>query len=251
MSQTVTRALEILTFIARAPRTLTEVEKHIGVHKSTALRLLQTLEHAGFARHLGNRYSLGFAVTTLAQQALDQLDARTIAHTHLARLAEQEGHTVHLAQLIGDEVVYIDKVEGDNTVAMGSRIGLPADGHTAGVAKVILAFQSNEFRDRYLGRLDFERHTDSTIVTVEALVSQLHLVREQGWAEDDGEKEDYINCVALPVRDASGKVNFGLSVTALRAKAPLADLRKRVPEIRRVANIISEELGWEGQADER
>lgn len=247
MSQTVTRAIETLHLITEKPRTLGQVAKHLGVHRSTALRLLQTLEKAGFSRRLADgKHVVGFAIIPLAQAAMDRIDVRVLAHAHLEGLAHRIGHTVHLAQLIGDDIIYVDKVDGSGSVAMGSRIGLPAEGHTAGVAKVILAHMSGAQRERALARLDYRQYTSTTIATPTALHRELSLTRSRGWAEDDGEKEDYINCVAVPVFDASGTVTLGLSVTALRVVAPLGTLRDTLPLIRSVAHTISKELGWKG-----
>lgn len=251
MSQTAHRALTILRFIAAEPRTLGAVAEHIGVHKSTALRLLQTLEAEGFARQTPEgHHTVGFAVLPLAQNALDQLDIRTVAHPYLERLARQESHTVHLAQLIGDDIIYVDKVEGTGTVAMGSRIGLPAETHTAGVAKVIVANLPQNAQERCFRKMSFHRYTPTTIVTPGALREELEVTRRRGWAEDDGEQEDYINCVALPIRDASGQIRVGMSVTALKVKTPLNELRERIPEFRRVAAAISRDLGWKGTDDD-
>ena len=97
MSQTVSRAISIMKFIAPQPRSLGEVADHLGVHKSTALRLLQTLDEGGFARQLADgRYTVGFAIIPLAEHALDQIDVRSIAHAHLQRLAAQELSLIHL-----------------------------------------------------------------------------------------------------------------------------------------------------------
>ena len=247
MSQTVTRAMEILKLIAGSPRSLGEVAEHLDVHKSTAFRLLQTLEEGGFTRHLPDgRHAIGFGIIPLAQHAIDQIDMRTIAHTRLQRLAEKVGHTIHLGQFLEDQVVYIDKIDGVGTVAMGSRIGLPAEAHTAGVAKVVLAFLPDLQLERALKRVSFHQYTPTTITTLPAFRTELQLVRERGWAEDDGEKEDFINCIALPIRDASGRVTLGMSVTALRAVAGLEELRKDLPTYQQVAASISRELGWKG-----
>ena len=101
MSQTVVRAIDILRFISATGRTLSEVATHLGVHKSTALRLLQTLGKEGFSRQLPNgAYVTGFGVIALGQRAIDQIDTRAIAHPYLARLSQESGHTVHLAQLV-------------------------------------------------------------------------------------------------------------------------------------------------------
>lgn len=246
MSQTVSRAIEIIRFIGAKPRTLTEVSEHLDVHKSTALRLLQTLVKEGFARQdPSGRYKVGFGLISLASASLDELEIRTIAHPHLQALVDQYGHTVHLAQLVDDEIRYIDKIEGSGPVSMGSRVGLSVDMHTAGVAKAILANLDKGMRERLAKKITFSRFTPTTIVTPARLAEELELTRIRGWAEDDGEKEDYINCVALPIFNARGQVCAGMSVTALKAVAPLVELRRDLPAFQEVAQSISRELGWQ------
>lgn len=248
MSQTVSRAIEILRLIGGRPRTLTEVTDHLAVHKSTALRLLQTLVEEGFARQeASGRYRVGFGLISLAGASLDDLELRTVAHPHLQALVDQYGFTVHLAQLDGDEIRYIDKLEGGGPVSMGSRVGLAVDLHTAGVAKAILANVDAAARHRLEKKITFTRFTPTTIVTPARLTGELELTRARGWAEDDGEKEDYINCLALPIFDSRGKVCGGMSVTALKAVAPLPELRRNLTAFKEVAAAISRDLGWRAQ----
>ncbi|MFJ4175198.1 IclR family transcriptional regulator [Microbacterium sp. NPDC089696] len=247
MSQTVSRAIDIVDYVSRANRTIGEIADMLGVHKSTALRLLQTLEERGFVRRgVDGRYGMGFELIALGQLALDQVEARTIAHDALTELANSAGHTVHLAQLMGDTIVYVDKVDGRGSVAMGSRIGLTARTNTAGVAKVIGAFQTPEVQDKLIAGADFRRYTDTTITSADAMREEYQRIVERGWAEDDGEMEEFINCVALPIRDARGRVTHGMSVTALRAVSSLEELREHLPEYRETANRISRDLGWRG-----
>ncbi|MEV0344825.1 IclR family transcriptional regulator [Nonomuraea sp. NPDC050680] len=249
MSQTVARAIDIVAFVSVRHRTLGEIAEHLGVHKSTALRLLQTLEEGGFVRRVpGSAYGMGFQLIALGQLALDQVEARSLAHPILNDLGERYGHTVHLGELAGDQIVYVDKIDGRGSVAMGSRIGLPAQTHTAAVAKVILAYQDDKTRARVLEHATFTRFTPTTITDADSFEADLALTRERGWAEDDGEHEDYINCVALPVFDARGKVTHGISITALRAVTPLEQLREHIGEFRQAAHEISKKLGWTGDA---
>lgn len=249
MSQTVARAIDIIGFVSVRHRTLGEIAEHLGVHKSTALRLLQTLEEGGFVRRVpGGAYGMGFQLIALGQLALDQVEARSLAHPILHELSEKYGHTVHLGELAGDQVVYVDKIDGRGTVAMGSRIGLPAQTHTAAVAKVIFAYQDEKTRARILAQASFTRFTPTTVTDVGALEADLALTRQRGWAEDDGEHEDYINCLALPVFDARGLVTHAISITALRAVAPLTELRAHIDEFREAAHQISKNLGWGGDA---
>ncbi|WP_063784233.1 IclR family transcriptional regulator [Streptomyces sp. SBT349] len=245
MSQTVARALDIVGFIAERPRSLGETAERLGVHKSTALRLLRTLVEDGFARkRQDGTYTVGFRVLTLAQQVLDQADPRAVAHPRLARLAEETGLTVHLAALMDDQVVYLDKIDGGGPARLRSRVGRPAVLHAAAVAKVILAHLEPPRRERLLARAGYRRHTPATLTTPEALRAELDRVAARGWAEDGGEDEPQVVCVALPLRDATGAVTAGISVTALEALTPLSELRRRVPRIRAVAERISRDLGW-------
>lgn len=244
MSQTVRRALSIIEFFADEPRSLGQVADHLGVHKSTALRLLQTLEAARFARQgPDGRYTIGFDMIALAQRGLDELDLFAIAHPHLTRLGEQYGHTLHVAQLVGDEIVYIDKVDGRGALKMHSRVGEPVCLHTSGVAKAILAGVDEATSRRVLAHATYQRFTTTTRTSPRALLADLAATRDRGWAEDDGEYEDFVACVAVAIRDHTGAVRASVSITALTALASLDVLRTDVPRLRSVAEAISHDWG--------
>lgn len=246
MSQTVRRAIEIMEHISEVPRNPTEVGTLLGVHRATALRLLDTLADGGLARRLPDgRYAVGHRLAGLAEKALEQFDLRSIAAAHTHKLGARCGHTVHLATVESGHIVYADKVEPAGSVRLYSQIGKPVTLHTAGVAKAILAFLPADRVDALLSGCDFARHTSTTITSRAHLNQALERVREQGWASDDGELEDYVNCVATPVWAASGNVVASVSVTSLKAKADLTTLQSNVlPDLLSTARLISEELGW-------
>ncbi|MDI5972308.1 IclR family transcriptional regulator [Streptomyces sp. SL13] len=245
MSQTVARAIEILEFVSQEPRNPADVARHLDVHRSTALRLLETLtESALTRRHADGRYGVGYRLAGLAQLALEQFDLSHVARPHLARLCERSTHTVHLAVLDGDRVIYADKLEPPRSVRLYSQVGLPVALHAAGVAKAILAFRSPATTERLLRGCRFEPHTGTTLTDRDAYLAQLADVRARGWAVDDGEFEDYVNCVAMPIRDASGEVTAAVSVTALKARAGLPELHQLLPALGEAASAISKELGW-------
>jgi len=245
MSQTVARAIEILEFVSIKPRTPSEVGKHLDVHRSTALRLLETLTESSITRrHPDGRYGVGYRLAGLAQLALEQFDLTPITRPFLAELCEITTHTVHLAVLERNRIVYADKLEPPKSVRLYSQIGQAVTLNTAGVSKAILAFQNAELVHRLLATCDFARHTATTITTQAGFLDQLEIVRQRGWAVDDGEFEDYVNCVAMPVRDSSGQVMAAVSVTALKARADLSDLELLLPALADTTTSISRELGW-------
>jgi DNA-binding IclR family transcriptional regulator len=247
VSQTVERAIDIIEFTSAAPRTLTEVAKHLGVHRSTALRLLRTLADGGLTRRREDgRYGVGYRLAGLAELAHEQFDLRNMAHERLMTLAQLSGHTVHLAAIEDDDIVYVDKVDPVGGLRLYSQIGKQVRLHTAAVGKAILSQQPAEAVEEFLRRCDFERFTESTITTPEALLRELQVAHERGWAVDDGEMEDFLNCIAAPIRKSTGDVIAAVSITALKAKTNLAMLEsKLLPELLLTAAAISKELGWQ------
>ncbi|GHJ35334.1 IclR family transcriptional regulator [Streptomyces sp. TS71-3] len=242
MSQTVDRALSILPLLAEGPADLGRVAESLGVHKSTALRLLRTLhEHGLVYRQSDQRYRLGARLFALAQQAVESLDVREIAHPHLVDLNERCGHTVHLAVHEEDEVLYIDKVESRYPVRMYSRIGKPVAITVAAVAKLLLADLPEAERRTLAHRLDYPMYTSRSTPNATAFLKELATVREQGWATDLGGHEESINCVGAPITGAGGRAVAAMSVSAPNVVVTAEELLTLLPLVRRTADAISRE----------
>ncbi|WP_329146939.1 IclR family transcriptional regulator [Streptomyces sp. NBC_01456] len=242
MSQTVDRALSILPLLAEGPANLEQVSVRLGVHKSTALRLLRTLhEHGMVYRQADQRYRLGARLFALAQQAAENLDVREIAHPHLVALNEACGHTVHLAVLEESEVLYIDKVESRYPVRMYSRIGKPVAITVAAVAKLLLADLPGPERRALAEKLDYPRYTPRSTPDATAFLAELATVRAQGWATDLGGHEESINCVGAPVRGTDGHVVAAMSLSAPNVVVTAEELLALLPLVRRTADAISRE----------
>jgi DNA-binding IclR family transcriptional regulator len=254
MSGSVERALHILLELASGPATISELGRRLDVHRTTSLRLLRTMEDERFVSRTGDgRFQLGPRMRMLAHIALESLDVRAAASQHLKALGERCGQTVHLAGLEDNCVIYVDKVEAQHAIRMYSRIGAVAPPHATGVGKAILAHLPREERDKLVGPGPFRRCTANTRVTREELDLDLKQVAEQGWALDDFEHEEFIHCIAAPVRDASGHVRAAVSVSVPRMVLDREALLALVPEVTATADVVSEELGWrrhEPAADE-
>ncbi|GAA3116070.1 IclR family transcriptional regulator [Nonomuraea salmonea] len=250
MAQTIRRAIDLIRLTAEHPLTLSEAADVLGVHKSTALRILKTLEDARFVRKTGaGTYVFGSGLIELSELALGSMDLRQFASPHLRALQRQTGHTVHLAQLTGDEIIYVDKVDSPafDAVKLPSRIGRAVSIHASAVGKVILAHLSQEERDRLLSHVTFERYTSTTLADRESLDAELTRVAERGWAVDDGEHDSYARCVAVPIRDSRGQVIAAVSVTAIEVIATLEQLKEKLPLLLETSALISQELGFTSQ----
>lgn len=245
MSQTVDRALAIIDALEVGPMSLEDVAELLDVHKSTGLRLLQTLEARRFVvkddRH---RYRLGSRLISLGQNVLNGLEIRRDAAPFLEQLNHEYGHTVHLAHWEDDQVVYIDKREGRESLRLYSQVGKPAPLHCTGVAKVLMAGLSDEQLDPILKSLDLPRHTENTITDPIAFRAELDRVRERGYAVDDREHEEFANCIAVPVRDSSDHVIAAISITTPSVVRDVTSLLEVLPSLRSTAAALSQVYGW-------
>lgn len=242
MSQSVGRALAILPMLAEGPAGLDQVAARLGVHKTTAMRLLRTLrEHGLVYRQDDQRYRLGARLFALAQAAAESLDVREIAHPHLVRLGEATGHTVHLAVYEDREVMYIDKVDSRYPVRMYSRIGWPVAITVAAVAKLLLADLPEPERRAVAERLDYPMYTPRSTPDAQALLAELATVREQGWATDFGGHEESINCIGAPIRGADGRTAAACSLSAPNVVVTADELMALLPQLRRTAAAISDD----------
>lgn len=243
MSQSVKRAADILDAIATRPSTVAQLAESFGIHRSTMFRELQTLVQVGFARRLPDgTYAPSFRLAVLGSAALENLDLRAVAFAHVRRLHRAVGNTVHVGALVDDEIVYVDKAEDSAGVRMYSRVGSTVRPQCSAIGKAILAGLPVLRRDAVLARVDWRRHTPRTITTRAGLDVELERVARQGWAADDGEFEDFVNCVAVPITSSAGVLG-ALSLTALRVVEDLPRLQERLPLLHRTAAQISRELG--------
>ncbi|MCG5449466.1 IclR family transcriptional regulator [Micromonospora hortensis] len=247
LAQSIRRAIDLIRRSAEHPLSLTEAADVLGVHKSTALRILQTLESARFVRRTGaGTYVLGSGLIELSELALGSMDLRQPAAAHLRALQRATGHTVHLAQLTGDEIIYIDKVDSPafDAVKLPSRVGRAVSIYASAVGKTILAYLPRQERDRLLSHVVFEKFTDTTFTDHGALEAELARIHDCGWAVDNGEHDAYVMCVAAPIRDSRGQVIAAASITAIEVIASLDQLKSNLPLLLKTANEISYELGY-------
>lgn len=243
-SQTIWRATEIIDYIADAPRTLADVAARFGVHRSTVLRQLRPLERAGFVLHRADgHYAIGPRIISIAQQSLDAFDLRRVAHAPLRELHDRVGDTIHLAQLVERSIIYVDKIEDTSGVRMYSRIGKLVLPTCTGVGKAILSRLAAEHRDEVLKGADWTPHTATTITNRADLDRELDAIAERGWAVDNGEFEEFTNCVAAPVANATGTIVGAISLTSIRIVHDLAALTRHVDDLLATAARISAQLG--------
>ena len=246
MSQSVGRALQILVRLGTGPATLDDLAATLGVHKTTVLRLLRTLADDHFVfRDGAHRYHLGSRIFELSSRGLDQREVRGIAAPHLTTFNREYGRTTHLAELAGNQIVYIDKLESHDHVRMVSRIGLRAPVHSTAAGKVLVSDLAQAELDRLLADTTYPTRTPNTITDEAGYRAELARVRAQGWAHDREENEPSINCISAPVRGASGRTVAAVSVSVPDIVLSYEQLLELLPALLAVTERISRDSGWQ------
>ncbi|XEQ91325.1 HTH-type transcriptional regulator XynR [Sporomusa carbonis] len=183
--------------------------------KSTVHGLIATLEKCGYMRQdpRSGKYSLGIRLFEMGQAYVSNLDLREIALLYLRELSIHYQETTHLAVLSGEEVVYIDKVDGPRSIGIRSQVGGRNPAYCTGVGKVLLSgLDERQIDSMYAGKT-LKKYTENTVGDLAGLIHQIRQVREQGYAYDMEEFELDLRCIAAPVRDSEGAVIAAISLS--------------------------------------
>jgi IclR family transcriptional regulator, acetate operon repressor len=248
--RSVERAIGILDLLAQGGwRTGADVARELRVHRSTALRLLGTLErHALVERDQRTaRYRLGRRLPQLASVVSGELDLRSVARPVCERLATAAGETATLDVLMGDVIVPIEQATASTSVMSVNWLGRRTPVHCTASGKAITAFATGEVRQRLL-ELPLDRVTPHTITDRAEFESQLEESRRAGFARTHEELEVGLDAIAAPVFGADGEV-----VAALDVSGPSHRLRDR-PDLDRLtrdgAADLSRRLGYRARRPE-
>jgi IclR family acetate operon transcriptional repressor len=199
--QTADRALQILQQFRQPGEVLAvgELASRLGLHRSTASRLVSTLRARGFLEGApGEAVRLGPEAVRIGRLALAGRQLIVIAQPVMDRLAKQTGEAVTLAMPSGEQVLTVAESSGSYFVSSGQWIGVKTPAHCAADGKVLLAFGAIT---RPNGMLSAP--TSRTISDPGVLETELAAVRARGYAVARGELEDGLNGLAVPVRDGT------------------------------------------------
>ena len=237
--QSVDRAAMLIKAIAdsRQPPTVIELAEACGLNRSTAWRLLATLDAHGLIERdpVSQRYSLGYSFLRIAAGAEPDPLVRQ-ARPVLERLAAETGEATNLAVVKRFRLVYVDQVDPPQIMAP-NWFGRTVPLHATSTGKAYLAFMSREEQAAALGSR-LERFTPTTITDRRQLDAELAEVRKVGWAMCVGELEDSLFGASAPVLSEQGRPVAIVSVWGTEHRLP----RERLPEVGRRALAAAGEI---------
>jgi len=223
---------------------VTELARRLGLHKSTASRLLATLEKRGLVEQDDEtgKYRLGLVVIRLAERAERTLDLRSIGLPELERLARLTHETTGLGVLEADNLLTVAQADGPNLIAVGDWTGRTTPLHCVASGKVLMAALAEREVLRIVRR-GLSSCTERTLVALEPLLEELARVRRRGYAVALGEYEAGLNAVAAPVHDARGNVIAAVDIWGPSSRVTPRRIPELAAQVREAATAISARLG--------
>jgi DNA-binding IclR family transcriptional regulator len=237
----VENALRILLALReRTSMRVTDVSEELGVARSTAHRLLSTMAVHGFVTQnpATREYHSGRVLVEIGLAAVGNIDVRRVAHPHIRTLSEQLHETVNLLVLQGDRTRFIDGVEGDRAIRIGTRTGLVLPANSTSAGKVLLAeLPFDEVRALFAHGLPTV--TNRTVVDLDRFEDELATARERGYATNFSESEPGLNAVAVPIRAGLGWAVAAIAVSTPAVRMTPDDVPRFVSSLEATAEAIA------------
>lgn len=247
--QSVDRAISVLEILARdGSAGVSDVAVEIGVHKSTAFRLLAALEERDLVEQNSERgkYQLSFGVLRLASAIPARIDMVRQARPVVDDLAERLDETINLAVVRKHYAVNVLQALGSAAVASHNWVGELTPLHCTSNGKVLLAYMSDERRDAVLDASGLQTYTSHTLTSRAEVLRELDQVRIDGLATTFEEYEVGLNAAAVPVRDRSGAVVGSLCVSGPAFRLDRGRIADVVDDLREAGERIGHRMGWLG-----
>ncbi|MGW5609552.1 IclR family transcriptional regulator domain-containing protein [Streptomyces sp. NPDC003753] len=206
--ESLARGLTVITSFGegRSELTLTEVAEATGLARATARRALITLEHLGYVTVHGRFFRLTPRVLGLGFPPLSRTTLSDIATPHLTALSDRVHESTSLAVLTGDDIQYTARVTPSRIMSVNITVGARLPAYATSLGRVLLADVPEPPlpEPAPLTRL--------TVTDPAELREVLERVRRDGYALVDGELEEGLRSIAVPVRERGGRVVAAVNV---------------------------------------
>jgi DNA-binding IclR family transcriptional regulator len=244
--QSVDRAVTILEVLARRGEVgVSELATELGVHKSTAFRLVNALADRGLVEQPGERgkYRLGMGIIRLAGATTARLDLTQQSRPVSEKLAAEVGETVNIAVGDGDVAINIDQVLGSAAVSSYNWVGQRTPLHATSSGKVLLAYYPVSKCEAILAG-PLEQFTPNTVTDPDYLRDELMMTMRDGYGYTIEELEIGLNAVAAPIHSYDRRVIAALSVSGPSFRLTSKRIHELAPRVIACADDISGRLGY-------
>lgn len=243
-SKTLARGLQVLEAFnsSQASWGIRELSRELNMTPATVHRIVTTLCNIGYLEQgeESERYSLGPQVMRLAEVYTHHNPLATVGKKVFSRYADRFRYNFYLGKLFKAEVVYLAAYDGHGPIKIVVEPGGTATLHTTALGKVLLAFQSEAYIDRFLQERPLVSYTPNSVVDPDALREELAQIRAQRYAVNRGEHYQDVGAIGVPLFVPGSDVEIGMSLAY--PQHLMLEGRVQVGELVDMANEIAAEI---------
>lgn len=223
------------------PANIADLASQLGMPRQTIHRILAQLSEIGLVTRdtVRQRFFIGTRLRAISLAVLVQTHANTAANLVLRTLVDEVRETCNVGMLDGDEVVYLNRVECDWPLRAQLRPGSRVPAYCTSIGKLLLAHLPEPKQQELLDNLQFRRLTPNTLMNPRELKEDLREIVIRGYSINNQEDSLGLVAIAVPIVNADGHVAAGLAVHAAEARAPVVQIVKLLPLLRRTAAKLS------------
>lgn len=245
--QSIDRAALILKCFSekRKEMKLTDIADELDLNKSTTHGIITTLKYHGLIDQdeETQKYRLGLYLIRLGNLVSNSIDIIDIAHPIIDEVSRNLDETVHLSKLDHNQLIYIDKVESNQSMRIFTTIGSRMPAYCTGMGKALLAFSDLDKIDELLPEV-FDAITPNTIIDRKVLLEEFKSIRENGYSIDNEESDIGLRCVAAPIFDYDGNAKYALSVSGPTVRMTEERIETIAKVVKSAAKRISKKIGY-------
>ena len=246
------KAIQIIELISESSGMgVREMSGLTGYPPATVHRIVAALAARKYLQQdpRSRTYTLAPRFMELGERAQKQFDLVPVARVHLEELLQKAGENANLTVRDGWEVVYIDHLHSnEHSLQLFTRLGARVPLYCCGVGKMFLSYFEEEELDRYLQSSEFHQYTPYTFIEPKLMREEITLIRKQGYAIDNQEKEMGVRCVAAPIVGRGSDIVASLSISGATQRVSEDRLPELVALVVECGARISRDLGWSGSA---
>jgi IclR family transcriptional regulator, pca regulon regulatory protein len=244
------RGLHILETFARLGHSLSlaQVSQELGLPKSTAFRLMNSLVTLGYLEQpvKGGPYNLGPRVLGLGFAVLQGLDVREAAMPHLEKLFAKVGENVNLCILDRSEAIYVARLKKREILSLNLHVGSRLPAYSSSPGRVLIAYLLPAEREELISSLEADPDAGLWLRNRSVNLRQVcEQVLARGMAVNDGEYSPELFAMSAPVLDGTGEARAAVNLAMLKGGQSGEELAERhSPALLDCAAKISALLGW-------
>jgi len=237
--------LELLVFTGEE-MTLGEIAKALSWSKSKTHRYITSLRDLHYVEQSNKtgRYRLGIRAFEIDAVLPCKWNICSIAIPEIKELNGRLDEIVHLATMLDGKVLYIEKLLSTNNISISSDVGAKHPVHCTSLGKVMLANKEKADILSIIEKHGLQKRTERTITEINILEKELEDIRRQGYAINDGELMENLRCVAAPIYDRNGNVDYSISVASEAGRLQGKRLDYVCNELLKTAESISYKMGY-------